>query len=208
MELKDVSTVTVILRGQPYEVVRNVCLALCKTQKIRNVEITMNTEGCIDCIRKIAKEFGDKLSVGAGTVTTLEEAKEAIEAGAQFLLAPIVLDKEIIDYAKKHKVITVSGAFSPSEIWQALKNGTDIVKIFPATNVNKSYFRDVKAPLGNFKIMAVGGVNKNNARDFLEQGAEYLGMGGLIPRDVLDRNDLEEMIKASKLFEAEILTKM
>lgn len=205
MKLEDLSPVTVILRGVPYETVRTVCSALKTSKAIKNVEITMNTEGCLDCIRKISEEFKDDLFIGAGTVTTYDEAVAAIDAGAQFLLAPVVLSKEINDYAHSKGVLTVSGALSPTEIWQASKNGADVVKVFPITAICDSYFKDVRAPLGAIPFMAVGGVKKTNAKKLMEQGAEYLGMGGLFSKEVLKNNQLDEMIQVCCEFESDVL---
>lgn len=201
MKAQDLSPVTVILRGYGYEVVRNVCEAILPTKHIHNIEITMNTAGAVDCIKKISAEYGDRLNVGAGTVTTMEQAQASIDAGAQFLLAPVVLSKEIIDYAKSKQVVTVSGAYSPTEIWQALQNGSDVIKVFPISNVCDTYFKDVKAPLGDFPLMAVGGVKLSNAKQLLERGASHLGLGGVFSKDVLKANDLEAMKKEAKAFD-------
>lgn len=201
MKVKDLSPVTVILRGYGYDVVRNVCEAILPSKYIKNIEITMNTEGAIECIEKISAQYGDRLNVGAGTVTTLEQAKTSIEAGAQFLLAPVVLSKEIIDYAKSKGVVTISGAYSPTEIWQALQNGSDVIKVFPISNVCDTYFKDVKAPLGEFPLMAVGGVKLSNAKELLQRGASHLGLGGVFSKDVLKANDLEAMKKEALAFD-------
>lgn len=201
MKLEQLSPVTVILRGHGYDVVKEVCEVILETKHIRNVEITMNTPGAIECIAKIATEYGDRLNVGAGTVTTLEEAQESIEAGAQFLLAPVVLSKEIIDYAKSMDVLTVSGAYSPTEIWQALQNGSDVVKVFPISNVCESYFKDVKAPLGDFPLMAVGGVRLSNAKDLLKRGAGYLGVGGVFSKAALAAKDVQTMKAEAAAFD-------
>ncbi|MDY3974301.1 bifunctional 4-hydroxy-2-oxoglutarate aldolase/2-dehydro-3-deoxy-phosphogluconate aldolase [uncultured Veillonella sp.] len=201
MKVQDLSPVTVILRGYGYDVVRNVCEAILPSKYIKNIEITMNTEGAIECIEKICAQYGNRLNVGAGTVTTLEQAKASIEAGAQFLLAPVVLSKEIIDYAKSKGVVTVSGAYSPTEIWQALQNGSDVIKVFPISNVCDTYFKDVKAPLGEFPLMAVGGVKLSNAKELLQRGASHLGLGGVFSKDVLKANDLEAMKKEALAFD-------
>ncbi|WP_298703178.1 bifunctional 4-hydroxy-2-oxoglutarate aldolase/2-dehydro-3-deoxy-phosphogluconate aldolase [uncultured Veillonella sp.] len=201
MKVEQLSPVTVILRGYGYDVVKNVCEAILPTKHIHNIEITMNTEGAIDCIKKISAEYGDRLNVGAGTVTNLEQAEASIKAGAQFLLAPVVLSKKIIDFAKTKQVVTVSGAYSPTEIWQALQNGSDVIKVFPISNVCDSYFKDVKAPLGDFPLMAVGGVKISNAKELLQRGASHLGLGGVFSKDVLKANDLEAMKREALAFD-------
>ena len=201
MEIKDISEVTVILRGHSYEIVRNICLAVKETQHIRNLEITMNTPDALTIISKISKEFEESLNIGAGTVTTLQQAIQAIEAGAKFLLSPTVMKKSIVDYASEKKVITVSGAFSPTEILEACENKCDIIKIFPASAVSKSYFRDLKGPLGDFPIMAVGGVNKSNAKEYFERGAKYIGLSGIFSKDSIKENDFNKILKDCEEFE-------
>lgn len=201
MDIKDFSAVTAILRGYPYATVRNICLAVKDTAHIRNLEITMNTSGAIDIISKISREFGACLNIGAGTVTSLEHAVQAVEAGAEFLLSPTVMEKSIVDYARAKNVLTVCGAFSPTEVLAALENKCDIIKIFPVSTVSKSYFSDLKGPLGEFPIMAVGGVNKSNAGEFFARGAGYIGLGGLFSKEILQQNNLAQMIKACEEFE-------
>ncbi|EOR27528.1 2-keto-3-deoxy-6-phosphogluconate aldolase [Clostridium sartagoforme AAU1] len=201
MEIKDFTKITVILRGYNYETVRNICLAVKETKNIRNLEITMNTPDVFEIISKISKEFGECLNIGAGTVTSLEQAKKAIESGAEFLLSPTVMGKDIVDYARERNVITVSGALTPSEVLTACENNSDIIKIFPVSNVCKSYFKDLKGPLGEFPIMAVGGVNRENAKDYFDRGAQYIGLGGLFSKESLKENNLDKMKKDCKEFE-------
>ena len=204
MDIKDFSQVTVILRGYSYEVVRNICFALKETESIRNVEITMNTPNVFETIQKISEEFKADLNIGAGTVTTLDEAKKSIEGGAQFLLAPTVMDKAIMDFAKGHGVLTISGAYTPTEVFTAYQNGSDIIKIFPINSLALSYIKSIKAPLGNIPIMAVGGVNRENAKALLSHGADYLGVGGMFSKSALESNCLATMINEGKAFEKEL----
>ena len=117
--------VTVILRGYRYESVRAVVKQMVGT-KLQAVEITMNSDDAASTIQKIADEFGKDICVGAGTVMNLAQAKEAVEAGAQFVLSPVKLSKEIIDYCHAHGVITVPAAMTPSEIQELLENGADL----------------------------------------------------------------------------------
>lgn len=201
MKINELSKVTVILRGYNYETVRNICLAINRTKHIRNVEVTMNTPDALNIISTISKEFGECLNIGAGTVTSLEQAEQAIIAGAKFLLSPTVMEKDIVDYASEKNVLTVCGAFSPTEILEAIENNCDAIKIFPASATSESYFNDIKAPLGNFKIMAVGGVNKLNAKEYFDRGANYIGLGGLFSKDSLKENNLEKMVKDCEEFE-------
>ncbi len=196
--------VTIILRGYDYSQVHMVVKNLINT-KIGAVEITMNSPKAIETIAKISKEFGKDIKVGAGTVRTFDEAKEAIDAGASFILSPIMLSKEILDYCKENQVISVPGAFSPTEINQSFLDGADIVKIFPAARLGSKYLSDIQAPLGKLPLMVVGGVNADNAKEYFDAGASYVGIGSGVfnKEDILSGN--EEGIKASiKYFEQKL----
>lgn len=199
MSVKDFPKVTVILRGYTYSQIRTVVKNLIGTE-LKAVEITMNTPGALDCIQKISEEFGDKILIGAGTVLTYEEAQQSIEAGAAFLLAPTVFSKEILDLCKEKGVVSVPGAFSPSEIYRSFEDGADIVKVFPAARLGSKYLTDIQAPLGKLPLMVVGGVNTGNLDEYFRAGASYAGIAsGIFNKDdILQENEvnLKESIKA------------
>ncbi len=202
--MKDFSKVTVILRGYSYEQTKTVMEALVQSS-IRAVEITLNTEGALETIEKISKEYGDRVSVGAGTVKNIDDAKNAIKAGAKFILTPIVVSKEVIDECKRHNVKSVIGAMSPTEVWWCYENGADIVKIFPARSCGSNYIKDIKAPLGNINIMAVGGVSAQNAKEYLQNGADYLGIGSsLFNKEDVDSKNIKALVNTLKQLEKEI----
>ena len=199
MSVKDFPKVTVILRGYTYSQIRTVVKNLIGTE-LKAVEITMNTPGALDCIQKISEEFGDKILIGAGTVLSYEEAQQSIEAGAAFLLAPTVFSKEILDLCKEKGVVSVPGAFSPSEIYRSFEDGADIVKVFPAARLGSKYLTDIQAPLGKLPLMVVGGVNTGNLEEYFRAGASYAGIAsGIFNKDdILQENEvnLKESIKA------------
>lgn len=202
--MKDFSKVTVILRGYNYDETKTVMEALVQSN-IRAVEITLNTEGALETIEKISKEYRDRVSIGAGTVKSLNDAKNAIKAGATFILTPIVVEKAVIDECKKNNVVSVIGAMSPTEVWWCYENGADIVKVFPAKSCGTSYIKDIKAPLGNIPIMAVGGVSKDNAKEFIKNGADYLGIGSsLFNKEDIENKDIANLVNTLKELEKEI----
>lgn len=198
MEVKDFPKITVILRGYTYSQVRTVVKQLVGTT-LNSVEITMNSPDVIKTISQISAEFGDQILIGAGTVTTYEEAKAAIAAGARFILSPIMLSQEILDLCKLNQVISVPASMTPTEIKRSLDMGADIVKVFPARTMGIDYFNDIQAPLGKLPLMAVGGVNGSNVSDYLAAGAAYVGIGsGIFNKgDILQENN--EGIKQSIL---------
>lgn len=147
---------------------------------VRLLEVTLNSPGALDHIRRISETMGDRLLVGAGTVLTPAEAELAIDAGAKFILSPS-LDLETIEVTKELGAVSVPGAFTATEILTAWRNGADIVKVFPAS-VGASYFKDLRGPLPQIRLMPTGGVNLNNIREFSAAGAAAYGIGSaLVP---------------------------
>ncbi|MCO7125353.1 bifunctional 4-hydroxy-2-oxoglutarate aldolase/2-dehydro-3-deoxy-phosphogluconate aldolase [Sporolactobacillus shoreicorticis] len=205
MNVTDYPEITVILRGYSQDQAETVMSILTSTKRHYAVEVTMNTVGATEIIRHGAASFGDKLLIGAGTVMTVQDAKQAIDAGARFVLSPTLLPKEVLSLCKSNGLTTITGAYSPSEVVEAFDRGTDIVKIFPAHLNGPGYFQDIQAPLGKKPLMAVGGINKQNARSFLNAGATYLGIGSGIfeKKDILSKNT-EHLSKQLLAFEKEL----
>lgn len=191
-----------ILRGYTYEQVKAVCDTLCQSSKIKNVEITLNTENALEIIMKISKEYGDRLHIGAGTVVTFEEVKAAIHAGASFVLSPVGYTKEMIDYCHEHHVIAIPAAFTPHEIYTQIQNGADIVKVFPANELSWSYAAKVMEPLGDLPLLAVGGVNAENVLQVLKSGYHYVGSaGGIFSKKDIQACDHEQLLHSLRKFE-------
>jgi 2-dehydro-3-deoxyphosphogluconate aldolase / (4S)-4-hydroxy-2-oxoglutarate aldolase len=171
--------IVAILRGCPPERVMDIVAALADGG-VRLLEITLNSPGALDLIRRVGGTMGDRLLVGAGTVLTPAEAELAIDAGAKFILSPS-LDVETIQVTKELGAVSIPGAFTATEILMAWRNGADIVKVFPAS-VGASYLKDIRGPLPQIRLMPTGGVNLNNIREFRAAGAVAYGIGSaLVP---------------------------
>lgn len=168
---------TIIVRGYSDDEVTAILAAMEGLESHFAVEITMNTPGAAAMIKVANKQLRDKLIIGAGTVISWEAEVAAIRDGAKFILSAFTFSREMIAYAKAHDVITVPGVMTPSEVSQQLEYGADIVKIFPATTVGPKYFKDIQAPLGKLRLMAVGGISKENIKTFMTNGASYVGIG-------------------------------
>jgi 2-dehydro-3-deoxyphosphogluconate aldolase/(4S)-4-hydroxy-2-oxoglutarate aldolase len=159
--------------------VADIAAALC-AGGVRLLEITLNSPGALEAIRRVTDTMGDKLLVGAGTVLTPAEAEAAIDAGARFILSPS-LDIDVIRTTRQRGAVSIPGAFTATEILTAYRNGADIVKVFPAS-VGASYFRDLRGPLPQIPLMPTGGVNLDNIREFRAAGAVAFGIGSaLVP---------------------------
>jgi 2-dehydro-3-deoxyphosphogluconate aldolase/(4S)-4-hydroxy-2-oxoglutarate aldolase len=154
------------------------------------VEITMTVPGAIDVISSVAKRFGDRVLVGAGTVTDAATTHRAIDAGATFIVTPCLVP-EVIDAARRADVAVLPGALTPTEVFEAHQGGGDMVKVFPAQSVGgAAYLRALRGPFPKIPLVPTGGVTLDNVRDLFDAGAAAVGVGGeLISRDALARRD-------------------
>lgn len=141
------------------------------------VEITMTTPGALDVIGECANRLGDEILLGAGTVLDPETARAAILAGAEYIVTP-TLNTDVITLCRRYDKVIIPGALTPTEILTAWECGADIVKVFPATAVGPRYFKDVKAPLPQVDLLPTGGVNLDNAGEFIRAGACAVAVGG------------------------------
>lgn len=153
-------------------------------------EVTMTVPGAIAAIASVAKRFGDKVLVGAGTVTDRETAKRAIDAGAEFIVTPCLVP-EVIDAARLADVAVLPGALTPTEVFDAFGKGGDMVKVFPAQNVGgAAYLRALRGPFPEIPLVPTGGVTLDNVREMFEAGAAAVGVGSeMISKDALARGD-------------------
>ncbi len=139
-------------------------------------EITFTVPDAADVIRQVRKELGDAIVLGAGTVLDPETARIALLAGAEYLVSPVV-NVEIIRLARRYDKVVMPGAFTPTEILAAWEAGADVVKVFPADVGGPAYFKAIKGPLPQIRLMPTGGVDLNTAEAFLKAGAACLGVG-------------------------------
>lgn len=153
------------------------------------IEITLNSEGAFEGIKKLRTALDGKIPVGAGTVMTGEAAREAIEAGAMFILSPH-LAEETLAASLAAQIPAIVGVMTPTEAVRAYHLGAEMVKIFPAGSIGADFFRELRGPLPYIKTMAVGGVNADNAGGFIKAGAAAIGAGSqLIDREAVGRGD-------------------
>lgn len=153
------------------------------------VEITMNTANAEQMIRMIADQYKGALNIGAGTVCTDKELDQALEAGAQFIVMPI-LNESVIRSCVKEKIPVFPGAYTASEIFQAWTLGATMVKVFPASSLGPEYIKDLRGPLNQIKLVPVGGINIDNCLDYMKAGASGLGIGSQLfdTKKIRDKN--------------------
>lgn len=146
---------------------------------VQALEITMTVPGAVDLIRDLAPRMPEGFLLGAGTVVDAQTTHAVIAAGAQFVVSP-VLRREVITAAHEHDIAAFPGCFSPTEILTAWEAGADIVKVFPATALGPGFFKDVRGPMPQVKLMPTGGVSIENAGEWIRAGAVAVGVGGAL----------------------------
>jgi 2-dehydro-3-deoxyphosphogluconate aldolase/(4S)-4-hydroxy-2-oxoglutarate aldolase len=167
--------IVAIIRMKEPERVRAVVDAISEGG-VRALEITMTVPGAVDVIRELAPQMPSGFLLGAGTVVDAETVKRVTDAGARFVVSP-VFRREVIAACHERDVPVMPGCFTPTEILDAWDAGADVVKVFPATALGPGFFRDVRGPLPQIKMMPTGGVSVENAGDWIKAGAVAVGVG-------------------------------
>lgn len=173
---------------------------------IKLVEITFNQkspelwEQTAQAISLIARELKDKICVGAGTVTSAELVDIAYKAGAKYIISPDT-NEEVIKRCNQLNLVSIPGALTPTEALFAHRTGADFVKLFPVGNLGTSYVKALCAPLNHIKFLAVGGINENNAKDFMKAGAVGVGVGGnLANKAWIENGEFYKITELAKTF--------
>ncbi len=153
------------------------------------IEVTMTTPNALEVIRAARQAMGDNAAIGVGTVLDAETARAAILAGAQFVVSPI-LDLPTIALCRRYSVPILPGCMTPTEIVRAWEAGADFVKVFPTTSLGAKFIRDLRGPLPQIKLVPTGGIDLNNAADFIRAGATAVGAGSSLvgPEAVRNRD--------------------
>lgn len=169
------------------------------------LEITMTVPGAVEVVREVAKRFPERALVGAGSVLSPEAARQCVEAGARFIVSP-ALDLATVEACKDMGVAVAPGALTPTEILAAWRAGVDIVKVFPADAMGgPSYIKSLKAPFPDIPLLPTGGVTLENAKAFLDAGAEAVGVGtDLADVKMLREGRRAEMVDRARAFLAAI----
>jgi 2-dehydro-3-deoxyphosphogluconate aldolase/(4S)-4-hydroxy-2-oxoglutarate aldolase len=165
------------------------------------VEVTMTVPGAVDLLKELKKEYGSKLLLGSGTVTTADQCQATIDAGAEFVVSPS-LHPEVIATTKKNGKVSCPGALTPTEAITAWNAGADYVKIFPCSAVGGApYLKALLAPFPHLKLIPTGGVTLQTAESFLRAGARALGVGSdLVNLAAVDAGHPETITETAKAY--------
>ena len=149
------------------------------------VEITFDQSGAVSDeqiakkIRMLNDHFKGSVRIGAGTVMTEKQVQLAYEAGAEYIISPDCYEP-VIRKTRELGMVSMPGCFTPSEAANAYRYGADFVKLFPNSEVNISYLKALAVPLSHIRFLAVGGVNANNMKEYLNAGAKGIGVATAI----------------------------
>lgn len=142
-------------------------------------------------IRNLRESFGEDVSVGAGTVLSVDFAQAAYEAGAEFIVSPCT-NPDVIRYTKEKGMLSVPGAYTPTEIAAAYDLGADIVKIFPILPDGEGYLKNVISPLSHIPFMVTGGINPITIEKFLALGPVAVAAGAtIVTKELVEKGDFE-----------------
>jgi len=167
---------------------------------ITAVEVTLNSPGAFDSIKRLSTNFGWRVAVGAGTVLRPEEVERAAGVGARFIVSPN-RNPIVIEATKRLGLVSLPGCFSPSEIVEALDAGADAVKLFPAQSLGADFIKAMRGPLPNVRMVPTGGVTPEAARSYVAAGAWALGVGSeLIGKDLMNDKGFESLRRRASDF--------
>ena len=162
------------------------------TEGVRALEVTFTTEGAVEALRSIVRSAPENIVVGAGSVMSVSQAREAVDAGAQFLVSPVT-QPNVLAVGRATGVPTYPGALTPTEVSAASEAGAPLVKLFPASAVGPGYIKDLHGPLPQVKIMPTGGIALTDIGTWLQAGALAVGMGGPLLGDALIGGSIDEL---------------
>ena len=196
--------VTAIVRFELSEQLVQVARAI-KAGGVDIIEFTMTTPNALAIIEESAREFGDEVLLGAGTVLDAETARAAILAGAEFIVSP-TLSRATIEVCRRYSKIVIPGTMTPTEILTAWEWGADLIKVFPVSQIGgPGYIKAVLAPLPQVKLVPTGGVNLENAADFIRAGAVAVAAGSsLVRKKAIAEGDFETLTETARKFAAAV----
>lgn len=164
----------------------------------KNIEITFTVPNAESVIERVNKEYGSDIVLGTGTVLDATTARIAISKGAQYIVSPH-LDTEISKVCNIYSIPYLPGCSSASEIIEALRYGSDLVKLFPGGHLGASFIKDIKGPIPNVELMPSGGVNLENISEWIEKGSFAVGIGSDLTKG-FNGNNYEVISEKAKAY--------
>jgi 2-dehydro-3-deoxyphosphogluconate aldolase / (4S)-4-hydroxy-2-oxoglutarate aldolase len=197
-DLKEIGLISILRAPEPVDFVA-ISRALADGG-ILAMEITLNTPGALSAIGAVRSAVGSALRVGAGTILDENDARAAVDAGAEFIVTP-TLQPQTIALCNSEQVPVICGCLSPTEALTAHRAGADFIKIFPADTFGPEYIRAILAPLPFLNVVPTGGVTLKNLKTWFDTGCAAVAVGGgLIGKQVLMDRDWEELRTSAHQF--------
>jgi len=188
-----------VIRGPSEEITIKMVDALIEGGVI-GIEITYTTPNAEEVVRTLNEKHGESIILGMGTLTKPDQVETAKAAGANFLVSPIC-DPDLVKAMVRSGLVTMAGALTPTEVFQAYKLGVDVVKIFPGSLTGPKYIRSLHGPFPSIQMMPTGGVSKENIADWFAAGVVAVGAGSaLCPRDLAIDGKFDEISKRASEF--------
>lgn len=157
------------------------------------LEITMNTKGAASLIGKMVRRAKGRIMVGAGTVLDVKSLKSALDAGATFIVMPVLVG-EVMKYCVKNNIPAFPGALTPKEIKESWDAGATMVKVFPSNFFGPEYFKEIKGPFDDIELLACGGVTPQNMKQYFDYGASAISFGaGVFKKEWLEKRDFKSI---------------
>lgn len=201
----DKTKIIVIVRGIASEKLIPLAEALYEGG-IRLLEVTFDSTGkksdlkTAEDISLLSKAFNGRMYIGAGTVLTPTQVQITQSAGGSFIISPNT-DRAVIGESRICGMVSIPGAMTATEIYDAARYGADFVKIFPAVSVGPEYIKAIKAPFSGIKMLAVGGINDMNMQTYLQAGVDGFGIGANIVRqELLSENNYGRITELAKKY--------
>lgn len=164
-------------------------------------EITLTTPDAVAVIGEVAARYSrGEVLVGAGTVLTVEQCAAVVDAGAQYVVTPVV-SVAVAAWCGERGVPVLMGAFTPTEVLAAHEAGADMVKIFPANSLGPGFLRALAGPFPNIPLVPTGGVDVDKVADYVRAGAVMIGCGGqLCPGNMIAEGDCDGLRDRARRF--------
>ncbi|QCJ47932.1 bifunctional 4-hydroxy-2-oxoglutarate aldolase/2-dehydro-3-deoxy-phosphogluconate aldolase [Haloprofundus sp. MHR1] len=193
------SGVVAVMRGADADSLIQTAEAL-ERGGVSAIEITADNPGAMEMIRDVSGAFGDEVIVGAGTVLDAETARSTLLAGAEFVVGPN-FEPDVVETCNRYNAVVAPGVMTPTEAVRAMEAGSDFVKVFPASTLGPGHLKSMKGPLGQIPMMPTGGVDVDNAADFVDAGAMVVGAGSaLVDGDAVAEGDFEAITEQARRF--------
>ncbi len=198
------SGVTAVLRGVDEDDIVPVAEAVYEGG-VTALELTADAKRCSEMIAAVDRALGDTDAViGAGTVMDAAAARNVVEAGAEFVLAPN-LNEEVIEVCNRAGVVCIPGVMTPTEADRAMAAGADMLKMFPASTVGPGHIGALQGPLGDVPIMPTGGISTDNVADYFDAGAVAVGAGSaLVNYEAIEDGDMDGVRERAETFVAAV----